>query len=92
MTACDDFIQKLNIDLPDLCSVKNLVAIGLFGSCQSARYARLMKDTPSYFKIRGKIFYPKASVIAYLERKKFEGAHEECLQATKFAGHKKISC
>lgn len=82
MSACDDFIKRLKNTLPETCSVQNLIDIGLFTSDQSARLARQSGDTPSYFKLRARIMYPKGAVLEWLEKRKHEGIYGHC-QASK---------
>lgn len=72
MTACNDFIKKLETTLPDQCSVNDLLRIGLYTSAQSARHARQAGDSPAYFQIRRRIFYPKQAVIDWLHLQKHE--------------------
>lgn len=81
MSACDEYIQNLRQELPKQCSVKDLLKIGLFSSDQSARLARRSGDTPSYFKLRSRIMYPREAVIEWLEKRKHEGKYSASTQA-----------
>lgn len=82
MSACDEYILKLNRLLPENCRVQDLVQRGLFSSAQTARLGRLTGDTPSYFKLGGRVVYPKEAVIEWLENRKHEGRYAAPHQAT----------
>lgn len=72
MTACEEFILKMEKELPELCSTKDLVALGIYRSAQTAFYSRIRGDGPSYFKLGTRIMYLRASVIEWLKGKKRE--------------------
>ncbi len=75
MKACDEFIQRIADSLPPLCTVNDLIRVGIFHSPQSAAHARGKGDTPSYFVLGvRRIVYPKESVIEWLEERK----HDTC--------------
>lgn len=76
MNACDLFIKKIQEKLPDECSAKDLVAVGLFKSEQAAAMARYMHNSPGFFKLGGRVIYPKDSVIEWLKENKHEGCHD----------------
>jgi hypothetical protein len=67
MTGCDDFIAKIEKNLPDPIMTFELVEIGIFRSIQSAYYARKNNKGPVYFEVGKKVFYPKAGVIEWLK-------------------------
>ena len=63
------FISKLKRTLPDLCSVKDLLKVGIYRSEQAAYSARRTGNCPFnfYFPCRGYV-YPKESVIEFVEK------------------------
>ncbi len=72
MNSCDDFIEKAKKNLPDLCSVKDLIALGIYRSEQAAAYARKKSIGPDFFKLPHRtVIYPKIGVINYLTKMKF---------------------
>jgi hypothetical protein len=69
MGTCEEVIQKLDRTLPNFCTVKDLIKIGLFKSPQAARSARLANCAPPFFKMGAKtILFPKEGVIKWLRR------------------------
>lgn len=77
---CDEFLKKMTNQLPDACSVQDLVKVGIFLSPQSERYYRNNNMGPPYFKLggsRGRIIYSKDSVIEWLKNNKHETSKKE---------------
>lgn len=72
MSACENYINEVKINLPDKCSVEDLIEQGIFKSPQAAAHARRVGDTPDYFKLGRRIMYPKDGVIEWLNEKKHE--------------------
>lgn len=72
VTPCDEFIEKMERILPEICETSDLIAVGIFRSIQSAFYARDHGDTPDYFQLVRRIVYPKKAVIKWLKEKKHE--------------------
>lgn len=73
MNSCDKFIEKARQELPELCSTKDLVRIGLFKSEHCAWHARKKGISFDYFKLpHGTVVYPKKGVIELLEKSKHE--------------------
>ena len=70
MTACDDFILKMENTLPDIVDTHDLVKLGLYRSIQSAYHSRLKHKSPAYFAVGKRIFYPKAAVLDWLKENK----------------------
>lgn len=69
ISGCEIFIQKAESILPDPCTSKDLVDMGLYKSEQAACYARKMGLSPDYFKLPHKaILYPKAGVVEFLKK------------------------
>ena len=71
MNAAEDYIKKVEMQLPDKCTVKDLMRVGIYNCATAAVEARVMGDCPVYFQLRkrGRIFYPKAGVIEWLREK-----------------------
>lgn len=73
MTACDDFIEKVKRELPELCTTKDLVRLGIYKSPQAASHARKMGFSSPYFKLpTGTVVHPKAGIIQLLTNAKNE--------------------
>lgn len=77
MNSCDEYITRLANTLPEICSTKHLIEIGIYRSEQSACYARKHGLSPDYFKIplRG-VCYPKKGVIDFLEKCKHPATND----------------
>jgi hypothetical protein len=79
MTACDDFIEKISKALPDPALPADLVSVGLYPSVQCAYYARTVHNSPEYFSIGKKVFYPKQAVLEWLKAcKRDDGTFTNC--------------
>lgn len=67
MNSCEEYIAKINRNLPELASVKDLVSVGIFRNAQTAYAARRQDRGPPFFwfPCRG-ICYPKSGVIEWL--------------------------
>lgn len=68
--GCDDYIQCVSRELPRLCKPKHLIQIGLFNSNQHEYKARKLGKCPEYFKMDGRVLYPKEGIIRYLYKRK----------------------
>jgi len=66
MKACQEYIQKLIANLPDECTVKDLIAAGIYPSRQAAYFGRSRNSGPPYVLLGGRVVYPKQSVIEWL--------------------------
>lgn len=71
MNAAEEYIKKIEMELPEKCTVKDLMRVGIYNCATAAVEARVMGDCPVYFQLRkrGRIFYPKAGVIEWLREK-----------------------
>lgn len=78
MSHCNEFIRKIREILPDPCTVKDLVKVGIFRTPQSARGVRMSGIGPSHFKLGKRILYPKDGIIEWLIKGKKEEVSEEC--------------
>lgn len=69
MTKCEDFIEHLAETLPDPCTPKDLVRVGIFSSANVVTHARKANRGPAYIQLdrRGKVFYPRDGVIDWLK-------------------------
>lgn len=74
--AINEFILKVQKELPDRCSVQDLIAAGIFNSPAAAFEARNRHDSPPFFRLRGRIMYPKNGVIRWLGEKKEQNIKE----------------
>lgn len=73
--SCEEFIERCERELPDMCRCKDLIALGIYRSHQAARYAREKKNGPDYFHIpRSGIVYPKKAVITFLKSTAHKGS------------------
>ncbi len=73
MTACDDYIRRLQNALPEMCNSKDLVKCGIFKTEASAYNARRKGTGPEFFKMpHGNIMYPKEGIIKYLQNSKHD--------------------
>lgn len=70
MRACDDFILKMEQMLPDIVETHEMVKIGLYPSIQSAYHSRKNRNSPDYFCVGRRVFYPKEGVIQWLKAHK----------------------
>ena len=76
MTACDDYISKVEQMLPDLATTKDLIKAGIYRSDQAASAARRKGQAPSFFRFNKRVvIYPKQGVIEFLKRAKNAVCH-----------------
>lgn len=70
MSECEKFINKIAETLPNPCSVKDLVRVGIFKSSPNARNFRSANKGPPYIQLTkwGRVIYPKEGVIKWLQR------------------------
>ena len=67
MNACDKFIEKLQRELPDLCTTTDLVKTGIYKSPQAVWRARKTGVFVDFFKLpTGTIVHPKDGIIQML--------------------------
>jgi hypothetical protein len=84
MNACDEFINRVNRYLPEVCRVTDLVNVGIFTCPQSARKARTLNQFPEYFRIGKRIMIPKRGVIEWLEGCKRGKGYEDRSETATF--------
>ena len=83
MSACDDFILKMEKTLPDIVETHELVKVGVYTSLQSAYHARRTKNCPDYFCMGRRVFYPKSGIIEWLRMHKgHEGTQSKAKTAS----------
>jgi len=71
MSACDDFIQKIDRVLPEMATTRDLIKAGIFRSDQGAAAARKAGNCPEFFRFNNKvILYPKSGVLEFLRKAK----------------------
>ena len=72
MNACDNYIVMMQTLLPDQCCPKDLVKVGLFKSRASICWAMKHNQSPAYFKLGGRVMFPKESIIEWLKERKHD--------------------
>ena len=70
MSGKDSMIDLRRV--PKFMTARQIVKLGVFGSQSMAFTARKRGDGPDYVKIRCNIWYPKKSIIQYLDRMNIE--------------------
>ena len=90
MTPCDEYIKRIAQNLPETCSVKDLVKVGLYASPQAAKYARISHTFPEHIQLGKKIIIPKESVIAWLQKSKHGATDGTELQTAQSQTSEKI--
>lgn len=78
MNSCDAFIKRAMKELPEMCTVKDLLKLGIYRSEQAAAHARRKGLSPDYFKLphRG-VLYPKQGVIEFLKQSQHPRERDE---------------
>lgn len=67
--ANDSYIDRAMRELPDPCSIKDLIKFGYFKSEQQACYRRRVGISPEYLKMgNGRVYYCKSAIIKDLQR------------------------
>lgn len=75
MSNCDSYLQSVENRLNELCTVSDLIRVGIYRSAQQASYARRSGIGPEFIIMPHKrVMYPKKAVIAYLR---------DCITVTK---------
>lgn len=76
--ACEEYILKIEKELPEMCRVKDLIKAGIFNSATAAVEARASGNTPGYFQMgkRGRVLYPRNAVLQWL-REKINARYDE---------------
>lgn len=67
----EEYIGRMERELPEFCGVKDLIKVGIFKNGTSACEARQAGNSPPYFQIakRRRVMYPKNEVIAWVKGK-----------------------
>lgn len=73
MKAIDEYIERVERELPDPALTADLVKAGLYSSIQSAYYARRINKAPPHFEIGHRVFYPRAAVVEWLRASRRDG-------------------
>lgn len=75
MTVCNDLIKKLECRLPEMCTVADLVQVGIVKHRNSLLYYRRNNMGPPFLKLsEKKIIYPKQGVLDWLK----DNSHDSC--------------
>jgi hypothetical protein len=71
MKPCEEYISKIEKELPEMCRVKDLIKVGVFNSATAAVEARTTGNSPDYFQMskRGRVLYPRNGVVQWLREK-----------------------
>ena len=75
MTDC--IFEKIEKNYPELLRARDLVSIGLYSDPCVAFVARKNCTGPEYFRIGGRILYPKEGVIKFLQEKLVNTTNKE---------------
>ncbi len=68
--ACEDYLEFLEKNLPEMSSTSDLVKFKIYRSVQSAANNRKKGNCPPYFKQNSRSYaYPKKGVIEWLRQK-----------------------
>lgn len=73
----DCIFEKIEKDFPELLRTRDLIAIGIYSAACVAWTARKNNKGPAYVRLDGKIVYPKAGVIEFLQKKLMKSSAEE---------------
>jgi len=78
---CEEYLEHLELKLPELCTVKDLISVGIYHSNMVASNARKSGNTPPYFQHYkgGKVTYPRSGVIQWLREKINSGTHDQAI-------------
>jgi hypothetical protein len=74
-SSLEAYLTQLKEKLPELASSGDLVALGLFSSQTALSRARKRGETPTFIRFsRGRILYPRDSVLDFLVSRTFSGS------------------
>lgn len=77
MGACKEYILRIKDQLPELCTVRDLIRVGIYRTTSGANMARMQKRGPEYLKIPGRgVVYPREGVINFMEKTIHEESNE----------------
>lgn len=71
MNSCEEYLEKIERSLPELCSVEDLIDVGIYNNPAIAFADRKKGEAPDYFQIgfHKRVIYPRGGVIAWLRDK-----------------------
>lgn len=73
MNPCEETIEKLGRSLPDLCTVHDLIRVGIIKHRNSMEYYRRNNMGPPYVRLsERKIFYPKHGILHWLKDNSYD--------------------
>lgn len=74
MNSFDEFIDKLNKQLPEICTVNDLIKTGLISHRNTMEHYRKKKIGPPFLRVsERRIFYPKTGVLKWLKERMYAG-------------------
>jgi len=69
MRYLENYIERAREELPDPCTVKDLIKLGIYRSEQAAYHSRVNHMGPEFFQFdNSRVIYPKDAVIAYMKK------------------------
>lgn len=78
MSACDDFIAKLAKQLPEICTIHDLIRTGIVSHRNTMEHYRKKNLGPPFLRIsERKIFYPKQGVLKWLKESSYAGSEKK---------------
>lgn len=76
-STTEEYFAQLEYKIPELASSADLVRLGIFSSEAALCKARKSGDTPTFIRFsRGRIRYPRASVITFLLERVNQGKND----------------
>ena len=62
--ACEEYLDKLEKELPEMCQAKDLIKAKIFNSPTAASEARVTGNSPPFFQLgkRSRVMYPRGGV------------------------------
>lgn len=77
MNACEDLIAKLDKQLPEICTIHDLIRAGIVSSRNTMEHYRKKNLGPPFLRVsERKIFYPKQGVLKWLKESSYAGSEK----------------
>lgn len=77
MNACEEFIEKLDKQLPEICTIHDLIRAGIVTHRNTMEHYRKKNIGPPFLKLsQRKIYYPKEGILRWLKGKSNAGCEE----------------
>lgn len=77
MTTIENYLAKLEKDLPDLLKTTDLVKLGYIKYIQDVHALRHRGACPPYFRVGKRVFYPKEGVIKWIKENSNDGCETQ---------------